>query len=167
MFYDKYCLKLFRNNSQIYVICSSSVIKYNACSLVVPHTSIVAEKSLHTLGLDSSPNNLHKLFSSSWIQRSPAALPFGIPGMGELILGAIQQAPQPNLHAILSVITYLFKNLYRVFVICVMVCYIFKRLVNTLLRMLSLTNFKFNHYRQPWGNIPWLVKNKSFSLLPF
>lgn len=34
------------------------------------------------------------------MQRSPAFLPLGIPGIGELILGAIQQAPHPSRHAI-------------------------------------------------------------------
>lgn len=29
------------------------------------------------------------------MQRTPAGLPFGIPGIGELIDGAIQHAPQP------------------------------------------------------------------------
>jgi hypothetical protein len=32
------------------------------------------------------------------MQRTPAALPPGIPGIGELIEGAMQQAPQPGRH---------------------------------------------------------------------
>lgn len=35
------------------------------------------------------------------MQRTPAGLPFGIPGMAEEILGAMQQAPQPSLQSIL------------------------------------------------------------------
>jgi hypothetical protein len=31
---------------------------------------------------------------SSWQQRAPAALPAGMPGIGELIDGAVQHAPQ-------------------------------------------------------------------------
>jgi hypothetical protein len=42
--------------------------------------------------------------ASSCTQRTPAGLlmPFttGMPGMGELMLGAMQQAPQPGLHSI-------------------------------------------------------------------
>ena len=34
------------------------------------------------------------------MQRVPAGFPFGIPGMGVLIDGAIQQAPQPMRHFI-------------------------------------------------------------------
>tara|TARA_Y100001956_G_C4085385_1_gene170383 strand:- start:966 stop:1076 length:111 start_codon:yes stop_codon:yes gene_type:complete len=34
------------------------------------------------------------------MQRTPAGLPFGIPGIGEEILGAIQQAPQPKRQSI-------------------------------------------------------------------
>lgn len=30
------------------------------------------------------------------MQRTPAGLPFGMPGIGELIEGAVQQAPQPG-----------------------------------------------------------------------
>jgi hypothetical protein len=38
-------------------------------------------------------------FSSSCTQRTPAGLPFGIPGIGELIDGAVQQAPHPGRQA--------------------------------------------------------------------
>ena len=34
------------------------------------------------------------------MQGSPAAFPFGMPGMGELIEGAVQQAPQLDRHCI-------------------------------------------------------------------
>jgi hypothetical protein len=36
--------------------------------------------------------------SSSWTQRTPAGLPFGMPGMADVIDGAVQQAPQPGRH---------------------------------------------------------------------
>jgi hypothetical protein len=32
----------------------------------------------------------------SWTQRTPAGLPWGMPGMGEEIDRAMQQAPQPG-----------------------------------------------------------------------
>ena len=38
----------------------------------------------------------HRLNSSSWAQRTPAGLPWGMPGIGELMEGAMQQAPQPG-----------------------------------------------------------------------
>jgi hypothetical protein len=34
--------------------------------------------------------------ASSCTQRTPAGLPSGMPGIGELIEGAMQQAPQPG-----------------------------------------------------------------------
>ncbi|EQL87215.1 hypothetical protein D052_3683 [Vibrio parahaemolyticus 10290] len=37
----------------------------------------------------------------SCTQRTPAGLPLGIPGIGEEILGAIQQAPHPNRQSIM------------------------------------------------------------------
>lgn len=36
------------------------------------------------------------------MQRTPAGLPLGIPGIADVILGAIQQAPQPRRHSIKS-----------------------------------------------------------------
>jgi hypothetical protein len=48
---------------------------------------------------------MRQLFaSSSWTQRTPGGLPFGIPGIGEVIDGAMQQAPQPVRQASGSVI---------------------------------------------------------------
>ena len=35
------------------------------------------------------------LVSVSWTQRTPAGLPFGMPGIGEVIEGAVQHAPHP------------------------------------------------------------------------
>ncbi len=36
------------------------------------------------------------------MQRTPAGFPSGMPGIGEEIEGAMQQAPQPDLHFIFS-----------------------------------------------------------------
>jgi oxygen-independent coproporphyrinogen-3 oxidase len=36
----------------------------------------------------------HRLSSASWTHRAPAGFPFGIPGIGLEIDGAMQQAPQ-------------------------------------------------------------------------
>jgi hypothetical protein len=38
--------------------------------------------------------------SASCTQRTPAGLPPGMPGMGELMEGAMQQAPQPGRQSI-------------------------------------------------------------------
>ncbi|PKF61954.1 hypothetical protein CW745_08180 [Psychromonas sp. psych-6C06] len=59
-----------------------------------------ALKSRQTCGLSGFSKSLQRLFSSSWIQRSPAFLPFSIPGIAEVMLGAMQHAPQPNRHSI-------------------------------------------------------------------
>jgi len=50
----------------------------------------------HTCGRSGRPKILHRISPSSCTQRTPAGLPFGMPGMGELIDGAMQQAPQPG-----------------------------------------------------------------------
>jgi hypothetical protein len=48
-----------------------------------------------TRGRSGRPKIAQRLSSVSWMQRMPAALPFGMPGIGEEIDGAMQQAPQP------------------------------------------------------------------------
>jgi len=45
-------------------------------------------------GRSGLPNILQRCCSSSCMQRTPAGLPLGMPGMGLLIEGAVQQAPQ-------------------------------------------------------------------------
>lgn len=35
------------------------------------------------------------LVSVNWTQRTPAGLPFGMPGIGEVMEGEVQQAPHP------------------------------------------------------------------------
>jgi hypothetical protein len=46
------------------------------------------------------PKIMQRLASSSWMQRTPAGFPFGIPGIGDEIDGAMQQAPQPERHSV-------------------------------------------------------------------
>lgn len=48
-----------------------------------------------TAGRRGSPKIRQRLASSSWMQRTPAGLPCGMPGIGEEIEGAMQQAPHP------------------------------------------------------------------------
>ncbi len=68
----------------------------NACSRVSPHILCTGLKPIHTCGRSGFPK-IRQLFSSlNCTQRTPAGLPLGIPGMGDEIDGAIQQAPQPR-----------------------------------------------------------------------
>jgi hypothetical protein len=71
-----------------------------ACSAVSPHISAVGRSPTHTAGRSGFPNSLQRLSLVSWTQRMPAGFPCGMPGMGEEIDGAMQQAPQPTRHAI-------------------------------------------------------------------
>jgi len=43
-----------------------------------------------------------RLLVVSWTQRTPAGLPSGMPGKGEVMEGAVQQAPQLARQAITS-----------------------------------------------------------------
>jgi hypothetical protein len=52
-----------------------------------PHISADAISCPHTAGLSGRPKIM---------QRTPAGLPCGMPGMAELMEGAMQQAPQPG-----------------------------------------------------------------------
>jgi len=46
-------------------------------------------------GRSGRPNSLQRNPSSSWTHGTPAGLPAGMPGMGRVIDGAMQQAAQP------------------------------------------------------------------------
>ena len=75
---------------------SSSDRKNIACSRDSPHISCDGGRLPQTLGRSGCPKILQPLCSSSCTQRTPAGLPFGMPGMAEVIDGAMQQAPQPG-----------------------------------------------------------------------
>ena len=53
-----------------------------------------------TAGRSARPKIAQALLCVSWMQRTPAGLPFGMPGIGEEIEGAMQQAPQPGRQSI-------------------------------------------------------------------
>src|SRR5690606_21465233 len=78
------------------VICSSQPRILMASSRSLPHTSTSALKPPQTAGRSGLPNSAQRLSRDRCRQRSPAGLPLGIPGIGELMEGAIQQAPQPS-----------------------------------------------------------------------
>jgi oxygen-independent coproporphyrinogen-3 oxidase len=50
----------------------------------------------HTAGRRGSPKMAQRRSGSSCAQRTPAGLPWGMPGMGLEMEGAMQQAPQPG-----------------------------------------------------------------------
>jgi hypothetical protein len=72
-----------------------------ASSLLFPQTYFAGVKSLQTFGRAGSSNIAQLKSGNSCIQDTPAGLPFGIPGIGELIDGAVQHAPQLGLHNII------------------------------------------------------------------
>lgn len=70
-----------------------------ACPRLSPHMSTDGFRLAQTAGREACPKILQRSSSSSWRQGTPAGLPFGIPGIGEEIEGAMQQAAQPGRHA--------------------------------------------------------------------
>ncbi len=77
-----------------------------ASSRVVKHMSLVGCKPEHTFGRKDEPKIRHKLSSESCTHLVFIGLPSGIPGIGDEIEGAIQQAPQPLRHSMLDPSTY-------------------------------------------------------------
>jgi len=51
-------------------------------------------KLVQNAGRSGFPNNAHRMSGNNCTQRSPALFPKGIPGIGEVIEGAMQHAPQ-------------------------------------------------------------------------
>lgn len=78
-------------------VSSSNRPRYRrACSVLWPHISADGISPPHTAGRSGCPKMRQRASSPSWMQRTPAGLPWGMPGMGELMEGAVQQAPQPG-----------------------------------------------------------------------
>ena len=82
------------------VVRSSNVSQISASWSLRPHISGEGSKLEHTAGRSGRPNSAQRLSKVSWTQRTPAGLPPGMPGIGEEIDGAIQQAPHPTRHSI-------------------------------------------------------------------
>jgi len=74
-----------------------------ACSLVVLHISGDGCSPAQNAGRSGRPKILQRFASSSCTQRTPAGLPSGMPGIGDLIEGAMQHAPQPLRHSMLFI----------------------------------------------------------------
>ena len=77
-----------------FVARSSAMRIAMASSRVLPHMSGLGRSEAQNAGRSGFPNSLQRIASSSCTQRIPAGLPCGMPGIGELIDGAMQQAPQ-------------------------------------------------------------------------
>jgi len=67
-----------------------------ASTKLAPHISGSGRRRTHTRGRSGFPKIAQRLSGVSCTQRTPAGLPPGMPGMGELIESAMQQAPQPT-----------------------------------------------------------------------
>lgn len=70
-----------------------------AAWLESPHISGVGRKLAQTTGRSGLPKSKQRLSALNCTQRTPAGLPFGIPGIGDEIEGAMQHAPQPTRHS--------------------------------------------------------------------
>ena len=74
--------------SQIIALCRSS-----------PHMVVEGCSEAQTAGRLGSLKIRQRFWTSSWMQRAPAGLPAGMPGIGLEIDGAMQHAPQPGRQA--------------------------------------------------------------------
>jgi len=79
------------------VIFSSSAKYASASSREIPHMSIDGRKLSHTCGRWGVSKMAHCNRAVRCTQAVPAGLPRGIPGIGEEIDRAMQQAPHPGL----------------------------------------------------------------------
>ena len=65
-----------------------------ASDLSVPHIPSLGRKLTHTAGRSGRPKIAQLKSARNWMHATPAGLPFGIPGIGDEMDGAMQQAPQ-------------------------------------------------------------------------
>jgi len=80
---------------------TSNTVKYaSASSRLAPHISFVGRRLEHTSGRSARPKIAQRISGKSCTQGIPAGLPCGMPGIGELMLGATQHAPQCDRHSI-------------------------------------------------------------------
>ncbi len=67
-----------------------------ACSRSWPHIVSVGRRLTHTAGRSGWPKSAQRKSGNNCAQAMPAGFPWGIPGMGDEIEGAMQHAPQPG-----------------------------------------------------------------------
>lgn len=65
-----------------------------ACSRESPHISSEGGSEPQTAGRSGWPKMAQRRSAVSWMQRTPAGLPCGMPGIGLEMEGAMQHAPQ-------------------------------------------------------------------------
>ena len=73
---------------------SSHASHVSAASREVPHISSEGWSLPQTAGRSGRPNSMHRPSGASWTHGTPAGFPFGMPGMGEEMDGAMQHAAQ-------------------------------------------------------------------------
>lgn len=76
------------------VSCSSFANQSSASARERPHISSDACKPPQQPGLSGEPKIRHRMSSSNWAQATLAGFPPGMPGIGLVMEGAMQQAPQ-------------------------------------------------------------------------
>ena len=76
------------------VACSICIKHSSASAALSPHISRQGRSLPQTAGRSALPNTLQLLSSVNCRQRMPAGLPLGMPGIGDDMDGAIQQAAQ-------------------------------------------------------------------------
>ncbi len=81
---------------------SNCISQAMASTRVLAHISAFGSKDTHTFGRSAWPNRRQRSCSSNCTQRTPAAFPAGMPGMGVEMDGAVQQAPQPGRQSMLA-----------------------------------------------------------------
>ena len=71
-----------------------------ASSREAPHISSLGRRLAQKAGRSGRPKIAQRISGRSCTQGMPASLPCGMPGIGDVMLGAIQQAPQAARHSI-------------------------------------------------------------------
>ena len=75
------------------VASSRAVRRARASARSAPHIDSVGRRLLQNAGRSGLPNSAQRRSGSSCTQGMPAGLPCGMPGIGEVIEGAMQHAP--------------------------------------------------------------------------
>jgi len=65
-----------------------------ASSRFAPHISSFGRRLTQNAGRSGLPKSAQRKSGSNCTQRTPAGFPSGMPGIGEVIEGAMQHAPQ-------------------------------------------------------------------------
>ena len=105
-------VRTWRNYTGGRVSCSRRDIHNIAASRVVPHISSDGCNPLQKVGRSGLPNTLQRSASSSCTHGTPAGLPSDMPGSGEVIEGAMQQAAQEGRQSNLWELTNIADRIY-------------------------------------------------------